>query len=213
MIYGSCSGVKHSTNVACDQSTDGALVYINPAAATVGLEWKELGNVDFGTTGEGRGDSISISSDGTEASWSGGGFCGADYTQTDTVDVYQCGVTAPEFGWVDAHCTHNSGSLGYVCEAPLGDDTGGALLRGPYWLQEIFGRACDVNSDDPVVGSCIARAVSRKSMRQLDAGEPEEVYCDYMTTEGGAWEIPVFRLESSAAFGGRIRNREEYAAL
>jgi len=38
----------------------------------------------------GRGFAISLSSDGTEATWQGATDCGGDYVQTDMVDVYRC---------------------------------------------------------------------------------------------------------------------------
>jgi hypothetical protein len=87
MIYGSCGSVE-SSSATCDASTRGERIYINPTGAG-NLERKQLGETHLDVTG-GRGFSISISSDGTEASWQGATSCGADYLQTDTVDVYMC---------------------------------------------------------------------------------------------------------------------------
>ena len=43
----------------------------------------------MGVTG-GRGFSITLSSDGTKATWEGATNCVGDYLQTDTVDIYEC---------------------------------------------------------------------------------------------------------------------------
>jgi hypothetical protein len=87
MIYGSCGSSATST-ATCNSSTAGEFIYINDSGGG-SLERKRIGETHLGLTGA-RGSSISISSDGTEASWQGATGCGGDRVEMDTVDIYQC---------------------------------------------------------------------------------------------------------------------------
>ena len=88
MIYGSCAHVE-SYSATCTAALTGERVYINESGGAA-LERKALGETHLADEPGGRGYSVSLSADELEITWTGATGCGADWLQTDTVDIYEC---------------------------------------------------------------------------------------------------------------------------